>query len=185
MNLLSFRTVVMLAGACLLSGNAIGSDASQRVTLDREAKAVAYLQQARHSNVVGTVQFIPTADGVRVRAHVENLTRGAHGIHIHEKGDLSAPDLSSAGGHFNPHNEPHAGPTAEHRHVGDLGNLDANTVGIAELDYVDPHLKLSGPDSILGKAVIVHQDPDDLKSQPSGNSGLRIAGGLIEPVGQK
>ena len=111
-----------------------------------------------------------------------NLTRGDHGFHVHEKGDLSAPDLSSAGGHYNPTGHPHAGPKADKRHMGDLGNLSANTQGVATLDYVDPALRLDGEHSIVGKSVIVHAGRDDLKTQPSGDSGSRIAGGVIERV---
>lgn len=109
-----------------------------------------------------------------------NLPRGRHGIHIHESGDVSAPDLSSAGGHFNPTNERHGGPDSAERHVGDLGNLEGNNINVGNLDYVDRRIRLDGPSSIIGKAVIIHERPDNLKSQPSGNAGARIAGGVIE-----
>ena len=146
------------------------------------AVAVAHLTPARQSNVTGTVQFIPVRDGVRVVAHMMNLTRGDHGFHIHETGDLSADDLSSAGGHYNRSAQSHGGPKSEKRHTGDLGNLSANSQGVATLDYVDPVLKLDGEHSIIGRAVIVHQGRDDLKSQPSGDSGIRISGGVIERI---
>lgn len=151
-------------------------------SLHKDAVAVAELKSANTTDVVGSVQFIPHAKGVRVLGHVMNLTPGKHGIHVHEKGDLSAPDLSSAGGHYNPTNEPHAGPDAERRHVGDLGNITAESNGTANIDIVDKRIKLEGPHSILGRAFIIHSGPDDFTSQPSGNSGKRVAGGIIQKV---
>jgi Cu-Zn family superoxide dismutase len=127
----------------------------------------------------GTVYFYRTDQGVRVVAEVTGLTPGLHGFHIHQYGDCSAPDGTSAGGHFNPAAEPHAGPDAARRHAGDLGNLSADTSGSARYDRVDSHIRLSGPDSIVGLAVIVHAQPDDLTSQPTGNAGARVACGVI------
>ncbi|MDX2186401.1 MAG: superoxide dismutase family protein [Opitutaceae bacterium] len=151
-------------------------------SIHSEAAAMARLSGAKNSNVTGTIQFIPVSEGVRVVAYVRNLSEGEHGFHIHEKGDLSADDLSSAGDHFNPGGHAHGGPKSDKRHAGDLGNLSANSDGIAKLDYVDRTLKLDGNHSIIGKSVIVHESRDDLKSQPSGGSGARIAGGVIERV---
>ena len=151
-------------------------------SLHKNAIAVAELKSANTTDVVGSVQFIPHADGIRIVGHVMNLTPGKHGIHVHEKGDLSAPDFSSAGGHYNPTNEPHAGPDAERRHMGDLGNITAESDGTAKIDMVDKRIKLEGSNSILGRALIVHSGPDDFTSQPSGNSGDRVAGGIIQKI---
>lgn len=156
--------------------------AANPVSLHPAATAVAYLKAANHTDVVGTVQFVPTAQGVRVIAHVMNLSPGHHGFHVHEHGDLSAPDLSSAGGHYNPTHEPHAGPDADRRHVGDLGNIVVDADGVATIDRVDPRLSLEGAHSIIGRAVIIHADPDDFRSQPSGNAGDRVAGGIIQKI---
>ena len=158
--------------------------ADQQPTSD-SAAAIAILSPAQGFDVVGNVQFIPTKNGVRIVARITNLTPGKHGFHIHEKGDLSAPDLSSAGPHFNPTNNPHAGPDAKQRHMGDLGNLTADSNGVAMLDYVDQHLSIEGAHSIIGRAVIVHSGPDDLKTQPSGDSGKRVAGGVIKKSDRK
>ncbi len=147
---------------------------------DQPLAAIAHLQAAHGSTVAGTIQFTATPQGVHVVAHVTNLAPGQHGFHIHAKGDLSAPDLSSAGGHFNPTNEAHGARDGEHHHVGDLGNLLADASGTAEADFIDPSLSLEGPNSILGHSVIIHGGADDLKSQPAGNSGPRVAGGVIE-----
>ncbi len=141
--------------------------------------AIAVLIPAADSHVAGTVKFTQESEGVRVEADITGLTPGKHGFHVHEKGDLSKPDLTSAGGHFNPESQPHADRTAGERHVGDLGNLEAGADGHATASFVDSRIKLSGPNSIIGRAVIVHAKADDLKSQPTGESGGRVAGGVV------
>ena len=145
-----------------------------------ELRAVSQLEPTQGNNVRGTVKFLDEGGKVRVTAEITGLTPGEHGFHVHESGDCSAPDASSAGGHFNPTKQPHAARDAEARHIGDLGNLTADGNGRAQLDYVDPQLALSGPNSIIGRAVIVHAGRDDLKSQPSGDAGGRVACGTIE-----
>jgi Cu-Zn family superoxide dismutase len=143
--------------------------------------AVAELQPAAGKNVHGTVTFqAVTGNEVKVTAHVTGLEPGKHGFHVHEKGDCSAPDFTSAGGHFNPTTEPHGAPTDARHHVGDLGNIEANANGEAHLEMTVDFLQLNGPDSIVGKAVIVHEKEDDLKTQPTGNAGAREACGVIE-----
>jgi Cu-Zn family superoxide dismutase len=142
-------------------------------------KAVAVLNPVGSSGVSGTVTFTPVDGGLKVSAHVTGLKEGAHGFHIHEFGDCTAPDGTSAGGHFNPGGEPHAGPQDAHRHAGDMGNLTAGADGVATLEYVDPVASLEGPTSVLGRGVIVHANADDLKTQPTGNAGGRVACGVI------
>jgi Cu-Zn family superoxide dismutase len=143
-------------------------------------KAVAVLHPTAGNKVSGTVTFIEEADGVRVRAELSGLTPGKHGFHVHEFGDCSAADLASAGAHFNPTTKPHAGPDATERHVGDMGNAEADSSGNAKLDYVDHHISLTrDKTSVIGRSVVVHAKPDDLKSQPAGDSGARIACGVI------
>lgn len=143
--------------------------------------ATALLAPASGSSVQGTVNFIQTTDGqIRVEANLTGLTPGAHGFHIHEKGDCSAPDATSAGAHFNPTGKPHAGPHDHDRHVGDFGNLEADDSGKATYSQTFADLKVEGETSIIGKAVIVHAKADDLTSQPSGDAGDRVACGVIE-----
>jgi Cu-Zn family superoxide dismutase len=143
-------------------------------------KAIAVLHPAAGTNVSGTVTFTEEADGVRVQANITGLTPGKHGFHVHEFGDCSATDLASAGGHFNPTHEPHAGPDAAERHAGDMGNVEADASGNAKLNYVDHHMSLTNDkDSVIGRSVVVHAKADDLKSQPAGDSGARIACGVI------
>jgi Cu-Zn family superoxide dismutase len=143
-------------------------------------KGISVLHATTGNKVSGTVTFTPGADGVQVHAELVGLTPGKHGFHIHEFGDCSAADASSAGGHFNPTNQPHAAPEAPARHEGDMGNVEADASGNAKLDYVDHQISLSNDaKSAIGRAVIVHAKADDLKSQPSGDAGGRIACGVI------
>ena len=137
--------------------------------------------QPTNSNVTGTVTFTLAGDHLTFVADIDGLAPGTkHGFHIHEKGDLSDPDLKSAGGHFNPTKEHHGGPTSEHHHAGDLGNLEADANGHAHLAGTVMHVSFSGDTSIVGRSVIIHAKPDDEKSDPAGNSGARIAGGTIK-----
>jgi len=143
-------------------------------------QAIAILHPTAGNKVSGTVTFTEVADGVQVQAEIAGLTPGKHGFHVHEFGDCSAADLSSAGAHFNPTSQPHAGPDAEARHVGDMGNVEADASGTAKLSYLDHHISLTNDQrSVIGRSVIVHAKPDDLKSQPAGDSGARIACGVI------
>ncbi|ONL95139.1 Superoxide dismutase [Zea mays] len=96
-----------------------------------------------------------------VRGKVTGLTPGRHGFHIHVFGDTTN-GCNSTGPHFNPHNKPHGAPFDDERHLGDLGNIVANEDGDAEVFIRDLQISLSGPHSILGRAVVVHADPDDL-----------------------
>ena len=114
-----------------------------------------------------------------VKARITGLTPGTHGFHVHEFGDCSAADFTSAGGHFNPMTQPHGAPTASMRHVGDLGNIEANADGVATLDLSDSQVALSGMHGVVGRAVIVHAKADDLKTQPTGDAGGRLGCGVI------
>lgn len=142
-------------------------------------RAIAVLHPTANHSVAGIVRFTQVSAGVYVSATVEGLTTGKHGFHIHELGDCSAPDATSAGGHFNPEGQPHAGPDQAERHVGDLGNLEADESGRAHYERLDDQLSLGGEHSILGRAVIVHAAEDDLTTQPTGAAGGRVACGVI------
>jgi Cu-Zn family superoxide dismutase len=141
--------------------------------------AISVLHPTEGNDVLGVVHFYDTPEGVRVVAEVQGLTPGEHGFHVHEFGDCSAPDATSAGGHFNPDNTPHGAPTDATRHVGDLGNLSADDAGAAQFQWTDSLLAFHGPHSILGRGVIVHAGEDDYTSQPSGAAGPRVACGVI------
>jgi Cu-Zn family superoxide dismutase len=143
-------------------------------------KAIAVLHPTAGNKVSGTVTLTEVADGVQIQAEITGLTPGNHGFHVHQFGDCSAGDASSAGAHFNPTNKPHAGPDALERHVGDMGNIEADASGSAKLDYVDHHISLvNDKESVIGRSVVVHAKADDLKSQPAGDSGARVACGVI------
>jgi Cu-Zn family superoxide dismutase len=143
------------------------------------SKAVATVNPTKDSKVSGEVSFTKVEGGVHVVAHLSGLAAGAHGFHIHEFGDCSAPDGASAGGHFNPSAHKHGAPTDEDHHAGDLGNVTAGADGTASLDVVDKAMSLEGADGILGRGVIVHANADDFKTQPTGNAGGRVACGVI------
>lgn len=152
---------------------------SSSVALAQTTKAIAVLHPTQGSNVGGTVTFTASADQVKVVADVSGLTPGKHGFHIHEFGDCSDVKAASAGGHFNPGNHQHGAPEAENRHAGDLGNIEADPSGKAHIEITDKVMKLTGADSIVGHAVIVHEKADDLKTQPTGDAGGRLACGVI------
>jgi superoxide dismutase, Cu-Zn family len=141
---------------------------------------VAVVHPTDGNEASGVVRFVQTDEGVRVHASISGLdSESLHGFHIHEYGDCRAEDATSAGGHYNPTEMPHGGPTDTERHMGDLGNLASDENGVAELDYLDEKVQLSGPMSVLGLAVIVHAQRDDLESQPVGDAGARIGCGII------
>jgi Cu-Zn family superoxide dismutase len=142
-------------------------------------KAICVLYPTQGNNVSGTITFTQTDKGVKVIADVQGLSQGKHGFHIHEFGDCSSADGTSAGGHFNPDGKQHGAPMSMMRHMGDMGNIEADASGKAHLEYVDAVIKLTGPNSIIGKSIIVHKGEDDLKSQPAGNAGPRVACGVI------
>lgn len=142
-------------------------------------KAIAVLQATQGNQVKGTVTFTKTGEGIRVEGEITGLAPGQHGFHVHEFGDVTSPDGKSAGGHFNPTGEMHGGPDAEHRHAGDFGNIEADASGTAKVSVMDKHLTLEGAKSILGRGLVVHAKADDLKSQPSGEAGDRVAVGVI------
>jgi Cu-Zn family superoxide dismutase len=142
-------------------------------------KAISVLHPTEGNNVRGIVTFTKMEGGVMVVADVEGLTPGNHGFHIHEFGDCSAPDATSAGDHYAPEGNPHGAPNDEKRHLGDLGNITAGANGAAHLEWLDKRLDFEGENSILGRALVVHANADDLTSQPSGNAGGRVACGVI------
>lgn len=132
----------------------------------------------------GLIKLTRAGDEVSIEGTVTGLDPGAHGFHIHEKGDCSAPDASSAGDHFEPADDPHGAPQdpPEEHHLGDFGNITAGENGEAQVNLSDPEIRMSGPDSVIGKAFIVHAGQDDLESQPSGDAGARIGCGVIRAL---
>ena len=144
-------------------------------------QAVADLQPTKGNTAKGTATFTQVGDKVRVHAVVTGLKPGQeHGFHVHEVGDCSSGDGMSAKGHFNPFGKPH-GKGAE-RHAGDMPNLKSDIKwGKAKLTVdLDVITLKPGPASIIGRSVIVHAQPDDYTTQPTGNAGARLACGVIK-----
>lgn len=165
--------VVLGLGACAMpAGTSSTSSAGPR--------AMAPLQAKSGSQVAGTIFFTQQGSDLRVVARVSGLKPNQeHGFHVHETGDCSAPDAMSAGGHFNPTGQPH-GPQAMPHHGGDMPSLKADAMGNAEATFMVEGVTLAGAtDGVIGKAVVVHAKADDYKTQPTGDSGGRIACGVI------
>jgi Cu-Zn family superoxide dismutase len=143
--------------------------------------AIAELKPTRGHTAAGQVAFLQIAERVHVSARVTGLAPGSeHGLHVHEVGDCSAPDASSAKGHFNPYGKAHAHYTAPERHAGDLPPLKADERGVARFEADLDIISLTGgPALIVGRSIVVHANADDFRTQPAGNSGARIACGVI------
>ena len=155
--------------------------ASTNTSTAQEARA--NLASASGSLVSGTVTLKPMGDGVHLTGTVGGFAANSHhGIHVHEKGDCSSADASSAGGHFNPTADPHGRASREApHHAGDMDNIVADGDGVAHVNMHVGGLMLGGggPTDIAGRALVVHAQPDDYTSQPSGDAGARVACGVI------
>jgi Cu-Zn family superoxide dismutase len=164
---ISLRTIILAAALTLV---ACGED----------KQAIATLESRSSSTTTGTATFTQDGDQVTLRLEVSGATPGKHGAHIHEKGDCSAADASSAGGHWNPTSKPHGTPDADH-HMGDLGNIDIGEDGKGVLTLSRKEWKIGdgSANDVVGKAVIIHANQDDLATEPTGNSGGRVACGAI------
>jgi superoxide dismutase, Cu-Zn family len=145
-------------------------------------KAIVHVHPVGDKPVKGIIEFTKVPQGIAIVADVQGLAPGKHGFHVHEHGDCGGTAGSAAGGHFNPTNTKHGGPDSPERHVGDLGNLLADENGIAHYERVDTLISFEGSNSIIGRSIIIHADPDDYVTQPTGNSGARIGCGMIEAV---
>lgn len=147
------------------------------------AAMTAKLMPTEGNKARGQLTFTPASgDKVQVKVQLSRLPHaGEYGLHIHEIGDCSAPDAKSAGGHFNPLSKNHGDRKALERHAGDMGNVTADASGGATATFDIEGVTLdSGTAGIIGKSVVLHANADDLKSQPAGNSGARIACGVID-----
>jgi superoxide dismutase, Cu-Zn family len=144
--------------------------------------ATAQLASTQGNTASGSVQLVQAPEGVRVSGTVQGLKpNGEFGFHFHEKGDCSAPDASSAGAHFNPAQKQHGNPAGAEHHAGDMLNIKSNAEGVAQVETTAGAATIGSgePTDVLGKAVVVHESPDDYATQPSGNSGKRIACGVV------
>jgi Cu-Zn family superoxide dismutase len=144
-----------------------------------EYRATTTLEPTTGNQTTGTVTFVQRGGSVHVVADIRGLAPNReHGFHVHEKGDCSSGDGMSAGGHFNPDNVAHG---TEAGHAGDMPNLKADANGNAKVAFDATRMAVAaGKSSIVGRGLIVHKDPDDYKTQPTGNSGARLACGVIK-----
>ena len=156
--------------------------ASPALGTDTALHARADIMDSGGENV-GKAVFTETADGVRIVLEVHDLPPGLHGIHIHEAGECKIPDFKSAGGHFNPAGKQHGAKNPQGAHAGDLPNLQIQPDGTAKAVLINPHVTLAPGNSSLfhdaGTSLVIHAGPDDELTDPSGNSGDRIACGVI------
>lgn len=168
-------SIVVLAAACT-SGPPTSTDASASAA----PSVVAVLQPTRGNSAAGTVWLTQAGSEVLLRGRITGLVPGQeHGFHVHEKGDCSSGDGMSAGGHLNPTAKPH-GPQQAAHHAGDLPALKADGAGTATVRMkVEGSVLGSGAGDLAGKALVVHASPDDYATQPTGNSGARIACGVV------
>lgn len=184
--LLALAFSLFTISACS-SARDVVNDVEEEITPSRQA--VAQIDGINNGDVDGTVTFQQVGDYVRVSGTVQNLDQGKHGFHIH-----AGTSCSDRGGHFNPEGSPHGSPDepSNQRHVGDLGNLvadndegTADEDGTAEYERVDRILSLSGPNSIVGHALVVHEGEDEYIPQPSGSAGTEIGCGIIRLQGDQ
>ncbi len=170
-------SISRLLAVCLALGAVTGL--AQAAATSAEAE----LKPTQGNTVSGTVSFKQQDGKLQIDADIKGLTPGVHGFHLHEKGDCSAPDGTSAGGHFNPGSQQHGDPAHAAHHGGDFGNLTADASGKAVLHLSVPTSQISldagSAGNIIGRGLIVHADADDFVTQPTGNSGKRLACGVV------
>lgn len=168
MTALGIASALFLGNGCKSMGFMTGSP-----------EAVCQISGLDNSQIKGKATFTQEADDVLVEVELDGLSPGKHGIHIHEHGDCGGVSGASAGGHFDVLKHNHGAAGMVDSHEGDLGNIVADSKGHARLSLADKWLRLSGDQSILGRSIVVHAGEDDQVSQPAGNSGARVACGLI------
>lgn len=180
-------TLLVSASLLALTGCASAPSTSTRAAASATAStarsATVNLASASGSLVSGTVAVMPMSDGVHLRGEIGGLaTNSAHALHVHEKGDCSAADASSAGEHFNPTLSSHGKAGSGAHHAGDMDNIVANASGVATVDMHVRGVTLGGgaANDIAGRALVVHAKADDYRTQPSGNAGARVACGVIK-----
>ena len=171
------KLLVVIAGAAVLAG-------CQSFPGQSAKEARANLEARSGSKVAGQADFVERGDKVLVTVKVSGLKPNSeHGFHVHEKGDCSAPDATSAGGHFNPDANPHSHPKEKKRHAGAMVNLKADGNGVAQQSFEVDTIRVDDSKyGILNRALIIHTNPDDYVSQPLGNAGGRIACAIIRKV---
>ncbi len=169
---------LFLLSACMAPETSSVEEEVTHTTMSSDAPMhlVAVVHPTEGNTASGVVHFDAVDGGVQISGEISGISTGLHGFHIHQYGDCSAVDGTSAGGHYNPAGVDHAGPDAEVSHMGDLGNIEANAEGVATFDAVFPAVDMG---MITGRGLIVHAGEDDLVSQPTGAAGARLGCGVI------
>ena len=170
---------VMLAAVAGAQQNDAKKGAAQSQPVP-SGKVSAAIEGRSGSKLTGSAEFMMHGGMMMVTVTVKDAPPGVHAVHIHEKGDCSAPDATSAGGHFNPGGHQHGAPDGKEHHAGDLGNMTVDADGTGSIMVHSSDLSLEGPNSVVGRAIIVHDKPDDFVTQPTGNAGGRIGCGVIK-----
>jgi len=179
LSLLAATFVIAFAGCASKSGTAAKPASASEPMFGRTKSAVATLSPAASGATLGIVTFAASGNQVDVHIVATGLPPGSvHGFHVHETGNCASPDFTSAGGHFNPTKQPHGPQTGPH-HMGDMPSLLADPAGKIDTTFTIEGVSLGGADGYVGRAVILHAGPDDYTTQPTGNSGGRIACGVI------
>ena len=174
------RTVLALAPVALLFGCSSAAPSPRAAAPPAGPTASAAIEARSGSTLAGTATFTQHDNVVHVVVEVSNAPQGVHAVHLHEKGDCSAPDAASAGGHFNPTGMAHGSPDAPAHHAGDFGNMTVGEDGHGKLELDSTMLTVTpGDKSVVGRAIVVHAKADDMTTQPSGNAGGRIGCGVV------
>jgi Cu-Zn family superoxide dismutase len=178
------RAIPLSACLAILVGCATSHEAQPApdgIAVARLLPSANARKNPKFANVQGDIKFIQRGDTTQVVAIIQGLPpNGSFGFHIHTVGDLSDPDLKSAGKHWDPAMKKHHGAEGDpDGEAGDMGNVHSDANGVAKVNFTTKFFSVAGEPSVIGHAVILHADPDDLTSQPAGNSGPRIAGGVI------
>jgi Cu-Zn family superoxide dismutase len=168
---------VLFVGCAMSGENGVKKLADMPGAIANVMPSKAAATQPSNKSVTGTVTFTQAGDDVKFVADITGLSPGKHGFHVHETADMSDPQLKSVGAHWDMGKHKHGGPDTSEKHTGDLGNLTADDSGKAHLEGTIKGIKLT---ELQGRSVIVHALEDDMKTDPSGNSGGRVAGGAIE-----
>lgn len=176
------KLTLLLSSFILISCSGIHRQET-KVIHTKEASAVSDLHSATMEKMKGLLTIEDNKDHLKIDIEVSGLKPNARlGFHIHENGICEGPNYKTAGGHFNPYKKSHGAPEGSQRHLGDMGNIETDATGAAKKVIILPKYKADDLNLIIGKSVLIHAAADDLKTQPSGNSGERIACGLIKPV---
>ena len=176
------RGVLAMAPLALFLGCASSKSSTTTSPPAAGPQASATIEARSGSALSGTAVFTQTGAGVHIVVEVSNAPQGIHAVHLHEKGDCSAPDATSAGGHFNPTGMAHGSPDAPAHHAGDFGNMTVGEDGHGRLELDSTMLTIApGERSVVGHAIVVHAKADDMQTQPTGNAGARIGCGVVAP----